>query len=282
MKYSLLSGEKFQKLCDIYIGEQYDFDYNPIIKDDISKHVIVKNIKEKFYNPKYIFVYTHRLESFSKILKYFTNPFILISHNSDENITDKYKIILNEPLLIHWYSQNILVNNNLKLSLLPIGIANSMWEHGNMSIIENNLFKNNKSLLIYFNFTVETNTSKRLECKTILEEKGIFMTPSLKFNEYIQLLSASKYSICPEGGGIDSHRIWESLYCGTIPIMLRNNFSEILAEEYPCVLLDTWDELSLENVMILFNENPFTDEVKYKLSFEYFKDLIINMYKHTT
>jgi hypothetical protein len=57
----------------------------------------------------------------------------LITHNSDQNIefTKTIEDILNCNNLIKWYAQN-LVFNNKKISLLPIGLANSMWPHGNL------------------------------------------------------------------------------------------------------------------------------------------------------
>jgi hypothetical protein len=36
---------------------------------------------------------------------------------------------------------------------------------------------------------------------------------------FFEELRASEYSLCPRGNGIDTHRFWESLYTGTIPIV---------------------------------------------------------------
>ena len=46
--------------------------------------------------------------------------------------------------------------------------------------------------------------------------------------EYLKELSKYKFSLCPPGNGLDTHRVWESLLVGTIPIVedneLNNNF----------------------------------------------------------
>ena len=37
----ILSGEKIQQMCDIYLGTEYDFNYNPLIQKDTSKHTSI-------------------------------------------------------------------------------------------------------------------------------------------------------------------------------------------------------------------------------------------------
>ena len=53
------------------------------------------------------------------------------------------------------YSQNIVCNLHENLKILPIGMANSQWRHGNISamirVIESDIIQNNH---IYFNFNV--------------------------------------------------------------------------------------------------------------------------------
>lgn len=270
----ILSGENFQELCDIYIGEQEDFYYNPKITIQIQKQLLVDNIPDNYKNPLIIFVYSHRLDKFINNLKKFKNSFILISHNSDENITEKYLSLIDNPLLVHWFAQNLLIKSNSKISLLPIGFANSIYPHGNIAIIQQNAISVEKSNLLYFNFDVTTNKDKREICREFVEKNGFTWIDSLPFDKYINILKQYKYSICPEGGGIDSHRIWESLSCETIPIMLKNNFSENLSKDYPCLLLDSWEDLTYELLLNNYNENPFTFEIKIKLSFDYFRKKI--------
>ena len=37
--------------------------------------------------------------------------------------------------------------------------------------------------------------------------------------EYERDLLTSNFVLCPEGNGIDTHRVWEALYSGSIPIV---------------------------------------------------------------
>jgi hypothetical protein len=265
----LPSGEKFQELCEVYIGEQSDFEYNPKILSQKNKQLYIHSIPDNYNNPKLIFCYTHLVEKLYEQFAKFQNKFILISHNSDYNITDIHKYIGEHPKIIHWFTQNLGIIHP-KISFIPIGIANSCWPHGNESNFRNILSQPlTKSFTVYFNFRVQTNKEKRQPCKDILENAGLQFIPDLSAEMYLDVLSKHQYSICPEGNGIDSHRIWESLLLKTIPIMLRNPFTEMIAKEYPCILLDKWEDLTNETLQNI------TDREFPSIDFTYFKNKIL-------
>ena len=53
------------------------------------------------------------------------------------------------------------------------------------------------------------------------------------------------FSVCPRGNGQDTHRLWESIYLKTIPILLRNNFSlNFYNLNLPVLLIDNWSEIN--------------------------------------
>jgi hypothetical protein len=52
--------------------------------------------------------------------------------------------------------------------------------------------------------------------------------------------------MCPPGNAHDTHRLWESLYCGARPIVLRTPFIERLLETCPGFklhILDSFDDV---------------------------------------
>jgi hypothetical protein len=153
-----------------------------------------------------------------------------------------------------------------KVDFLPIGIANSMCTHGNLSIVEAARAKNIvKTQDFYFNFSLGTNLSERTACKTILENQGlIFDSTMLEFGTYLDKLSSYKYAICPPGNGIDCHRIWECIYLGVIPILLRSPCTEKIHTKFPSVLLDRWEDFNEE--LIHAYKSPI-----YDVSFEQLK-----------
>jgi hypothetical protein len=131
-----------------------------------------------------------------------------------------------------------------KLIPLPIGIANRMWPHGNISIIESPKVHD-----VYMSFDLNTNPKKRKECLDALVDKVPFL-PFVSPNENMIRLSQYKYCICPEGNGLDTHRLWEALYLRVVPIMLKTRHVEMLINKYlfPVILLTRWENLDISEL----------------------------------
>jgi hypothetical protein len=48
---------------------------------------------------------------------------------------------------------------------------------------------------------------------------------------------------CPAGEGVDTHRFWETLYLGSVPIVLRGQLSAMY-ENLPVIQLNAWTDLT--------------------------------------
>jgi hypothetical protein len=192
----------------------------------------------------------------------------LVTHNSDGEIRYEPEIlnILNCPKLDKWYSQNICIDHP-KLYFLPIGIANSQWVHGNINIFNNEAIKNNssnKTKNIYFNFNIDTNKAKRRRCFESLKNKLVWLN-NVSPSENIIRLNQYKFCICPEGNGVDSHRLWEALYLKTVPIVINSEFTNILQKNnVPLVILNSWDEL--DETKLNYDNFNFNDAKFLKIS----------------
>ena len=258
MSYSnkIITGERIQQLATIYLGKNEDFNYNPLIAQETHKHVLISDISSEYDNPYIIFFYTHRVKRIAGIIHHFKNPFILLSHNSDWNVVESEDsmTILNCHHLKKWYTQNLCFSHP-KISMLPIGFANSMWPHGNLSLFETNYFQNcNKVSHIYFNFSIGTNRQVRQKCydECIQKIKWLDMVDP-QYN--LLRLSTYKFCICPEGNGVDTHRLWEALYLKCVPIVINSPFIEIvykrlmeLYKNVPIVILNNWSDLDLNKL----------------------------------
>jgi hypothetical protein len=84
----IITGEKVQQLCDIYLGFNSDFNFNPIIAKQFEKQKDLNSINELFNNPYKIFCYSHNINILSSKIHLFQNPFILVTHNSDGEIRE--------------------------------------------------------------------------------------------------------------------------------------------------------------------------------------------------
>jgi len=254
MNYSnaIITGERFQQLASIYLGKKEDFDYNPIIAKETHKHVIISDISNTYDNPYIIFFYTHRINKIATIIHHFKNPFILLSHNSDWNVveTEETMTILNCQNLQKWYTQNLCFFHP-KIYMAPIGFANSMWEHGDLSVFDSDDFINsrlNKTKKIYFNFNICTNSNKRQPCYDAVSQKVQWL-PTIQSNYNLTRMKEYEFCICPEGNGVDCHRLWESLYLKCVPIVMNSPFTETLKRyNIPLVILDKWEDLDVDSL----------------------------------
>jgi len=89
-------------------------------------------------------------------------------------------------------------------------------------------------------------------------------------------LQQHAFSLAPSGYGIDTHRCWEILQMGSIPIVLNSQLAQHLYIDYPIIIINKWEEVFQEGSLQQFKKdrygkdsNPFTDDVKYKMSNNY-------------
>ena len=166
--------------------------------------------------------------------------YILITHNSDKNITEhEYKYI--DKNIVHWFAQNLEINHKEKISLIPIGLENMR----RLKFGRKKWFKNssNKTNNILFSFNLYTNYLKRQPVFEALNKNLEFQIFS-DADEYFKNLKKSKFVISPEGNGLDTHRIWEALILNTLPIMIKTEFSKNLESlGVPGLYLNSWEEL---------------------------------------
>jgi hypothetical protein len=255
----IVTGEKLQNLCDYYLGTQDQFNYNPFIKSQQFKHLCIDSldIANQIANVHIsnLFCYIENLDTHLHVLVYvlshIKNPFNLFFHNGDTTFTQEHSNALLENNNISCiYSQNLSISPHDRLKPLPIGIANSMWSHGNIYTWASSLQMPlpRKQHLIYFYFEIHTNIHKRQMCFDIINSMGIESQPKKSLSDYIQALSTFKFAICPEGNGIDTHRFWECLYLKVIPICPRNIVTEYYSKMFPVVLLDRWEDLNIDAI----------------------------------
>jgi len=105
------------------------------------------------------------------------------------------------------------------------------------------------------------------------------------YQDYLSNLALHQFSISPWGNGIDTHRFWEALYCGTIPIT-KSHYIYKTFEGLPMFLLPTYkslnnlkkeiefDQFNIEKLDInwwmkkinKYKVEPIVDKIKVRIS----------------
>ncbi|MBC7981239.1 MAG: hypothetical protein H7Y36_11815, partial [Armatimonadetes bacterium] len=224
-----LSGNRFREACHI------EWSYGRI------------NYIERNKN-SFMFLNLDRIHDFFANHRPST-PYYLITNNSDSEVNASYKHFADDPLLVKWYAQNL---NFLHPKVLgcPLGIVNykngiDLSRCGNPFIIDKIRAENNiKQKLIYSNFSLRTNPVARGKCLEITKAPPQVL---VNFETYLRDLSKSFFCLAPEGVGIDTHRLWESLYLKTIPVITRNRMVDVgMYEGLPIVILDSWEDFDAD------------------------------------
>lgn len=273
------------------------------------------------HNGKTIFFsHMERLPKIFEEISSLNNQVILITGNSDKGI-EPHVIQSAPPNIKYWFAQNHLSPRN-NLFSIPIGLQDSFWnirpDHGvgydcaveKVETIRKVYLGDDvaPSKFIYANFNPDTNPGYRNRMKEIcLNIPYInFQDSSLSYEKFIFEIRDHQATFCPIGNGVDTHRIWEVLYCKRIPITVKvnspsstkvNNFLQgecnhapILPYEYeiyeqlysklPIVILESFEQLYDED--LLNKKIQEQKEKKYDknlLNFNYWKDKILNLEK---
>ncbi len=241
-----ISGDTYRKMANHIFDETVFFQPKDVKKNDV---VFVKSDLIEIY-----FEICH-----PKII----NNYILITHNSDRNITER-EVSFSDEIISHWFAQNLSVKSNEKISPLPIGFENRRYfNHGKIKNLKyfSNL-KSEKKNKILSSFTPSTNYFLRTEA--LNSTKDIKEVDTEKYDTPLDYLSNSKnykFVICPPGNGLDTHRLWQGMLTKTVPILKSDNFSKNFYKMgMPILLIKDWSELKkFDKEMIEETYNNYKD-----------------------
>lgn len=278
-----INGYNFQSKCQLSISKK---EHRSFENENINNWIDAdSDLLYNYNNPELVYINSSLLSEKEKLvksdirgkLKTFKNPFYLILHNSDGNFEEYQSDIVEYDNIIHIYSQNLNYKHD-KVTPIPIGIANPMWEWGDQSILMDVINMDiDKTNDIYYNFKENGGLRHidRIPCKQAMDELGYVMSENVSFKEYLINLKSSFFTVAPQGNGYDTHRMWEALYLKTIPIVKRTVMTEYFEKYFPIIILDDWKELSNLNFSKLYFD-VFYDEYYELLNFEnYFNKLNI-------
>jgi hypothetical protein len=242
----LISGDRIISICDFVLLTQDIFAYHKNLDKfiDINKIIIVKNFQTiniqalntyfKETNKKNIklFIYTHILDQFITFILPHLNDslsYILYLHNSDHEVKEHHvKSLTQYNYISKVYAQNISFYHK-QFNLLPIGIANSMFKHGDLislyTVMSESYYKK-KTHNLYININPTTYAYRHTVLVDINKKPNDFIVSESKpYKEYLEELAQHKFCLCIRGNGIACHREWECYYLGVIPVIINNKFS---------------------------------------------------------
>jgi len=276
-----IQGDKFIGLADYTFAP-------PKRRNDDYDHLPNTLVASKLKDRDVIYTHTIYIKELFETIAGIDKKLIVISHNGDVNID------FSPPdNVIMWYTQNVNIIHD-RVKSIPIGLENDRWfsdVHKKEKMMAKLQQPRNTRNLVYMNYNIATNPAKREKVYHLLKNKD-WVTCDMRangqdFDNYLDNIYNHKFVICPEGNGIDTHRVWECLYMGTIPITEDNITRDLLYSYFPTATLpwewgcsDNWRDLTkdyLENEFRQIEEiKSYFDGVRSLLTFEYWKNKILN------
>lgn len=225
-----------------------------------------------------VYCCTDALENFARhVIDGIAEPFVLVSGDADTVVSARtlgegvFEKILSHPTLLRWYAQNIGAAGE-ELHFLPIGLdyhtmsqTPGVWgETINRSAFEQERMllelrsraapAHDRKCLAYCNWQFSLqyrgrdgatiSNQERVQCLELTDRSACFFEPAF-VPRIATWTRQTEYAfvLCPAGNGPDTHRLWEALVLGCIPIVKRDFLAAFLAD-LPVVVVDDWREIS--------------------------------------
>jgi FkbM family methyltransferase len=180
-------------------------------------------------------------------------PFTLVTIENDE-ATPQDVTWLKHKYLTRWYSWN---SNHPEVHPIPIGLN----EDSQLQPMVRAKRAASKTMKLLVNFRQDRPERKSLHnrLKSLdwvhVEPYSKKWQSQAKLTTHYESISKYTWTLCPRGAGQDTHRLWEALYLGSIPVVLKSNLSPLYAG-LPVIQLESWDQLSLETLKTLSKSLP--------------------------
>jgi hypothetical protein len=130
---------------------------------------------------------------------------------------------------------------------LPLGLENE-WRanHGKISEFRKSLkLEYERKPRIMWTFAINTNPTVRSQAALQLSRVSIAdKFGSITSKDHRHLLASYSFVASPPGNGLDTHRTWEAMYLGCVPIVLRSYMTEYFEKlGLPIWIVDSYSEL---------------------------------------
>jgi len=186
-----------------------------------------------------------------------TKPVSLVVHNSDESFTDElYSLV--KPYVTDVSAVNCVTKYAKQL---PLGLRDHQYtsHHILRSVMNEPVVP--RDVLCLVNFLLQTNPTERLPAYTLFKDNPHCLVQheyihfdvcrSLQHSDpniqemrlqFYRLLKRCKYAICPQGTGIDTHRVYECINLGVIPIV-KSSPLDALYSTMPIRIVQDWADV---------------------------------------
>lgn len=149
---------------------------------------------------------------------------------------------------------------------IPLGLESPSYRSGGrlhdfQKEFSINPKKRDISILAIWNSATNIKSRKKASSTLAKNSNVLRLGKRISPQTFHFLIRRSLFVACPRGNGLDTHRIWESLYLGAIPIILKRDYFSAL-NGWPIFTIESWENLGIYNRLQL--EEIYADLVESK------------------
>ena len=247
-----LSGDNLYKSCDFVFAHCNTKDFSSIPPDSVAVRThrdgvydyITSIPLDKLVETSTVFCKTDYLPQLIEYCKQnkFTGKFILVTGQSDFSITDDIYNFVVSHISVVWFAVNAECS---KVNPIPLGISGC-----DFCLKENFRISNTPNKLLYVNHRNENFPQIRIP---LYEHFSKFNWATVRIpydrgeiSKYQDELLDHKFVLCPRGNGVDTHRMWEAIYSGVIPIVKTHYTHSFEANIFPILFVDSYTSVTEE------------------------------------
>jgi hypothetical protein len=290
--FPFISGDGFRSLCK-HRCEETGCAFSP---DNVEKgdciFIATTNLQTLETTSKFI-------TDFSEIIDKIRNDFVVITHNGDLSSPDgddwhpneasfyakHHSQLLSNPKLRYWFASNCNWHDYpaakpTKLVCIPIGLAN---RYNTIGELPGNYFPlmqkrshivPNKRLLVAF--AAHVLKPSRQAALAALTAPWI-TNVILDRDAWLIAVQEHLFVACPIGHGYDTHRLWEVLLAGSIPVVQTTPLDSMY-EHLPVLIVAKWSEIDEAYLEKAYRQLLTRTDLQIdRMFFPFWEKMILNM-----
>ena len=134
---------------------------------------------------------------------------------------------------------------------------------------------------LYVNFRPDTNPSVRQPVFDDFQRRSAtgdwitFAPPSGRGTNtgFLEALVRHRFVLCPPGNGVDTHRMWEALLAGAVPVVLRSRALEPFSE-LPVLFVEDFGQVTKEFLEAALQKHPASPTVPALMTSDFWRSRI--------
>jgi len=258
--YPYITSDALEAISDV----TYPYHDEELTKDFIAKLVTAQTV----FCPSHLAStmlanYAEKMQA--KVLIFSNSDFEF--HNPLLNLPKSVKLVLME---------NSFVSDNSLFFTIPVGIENLRIGMNGMTSLFTYSMNKKKGEVLFGPFS-PTHPIRIEVVRKFLIETGPWRIINRRLNprRYARISRKFRFIACVRGNSVESHRIWESLYRGCVPIVQKDAWSESLRYlDLPIEYIENWDTRQIREVVDSSNIAAFDPAKLAALWMPYWEQLI--------